>query len=273
MDQIPNSQASQKNGSAQHGIPFSAAASEETSDSDSESIFAFRAPLVALDTPAGLEASQPAPFVAKRPTPASTDISSALDSPWAAKHVPCGSGDYPVSQETEDNTEDSDYEDADTVSNCTDDSEVSIIEAFAASEALLSPQIISALLSIQDDIVDRISLTLHSIAVHHGQHGTRQHPYYPSGSVSSTSGFQGTGSWRGSGASRGSGRKRANEDDDDTSERGGSDDDKAGNNRGSAALRPESRKFACPFLKRYPNNNKLGRRCYGPGWPTVHRVK
>lgn len=262
MAQTPNSQVSRETEPARPDNPSGPAASEDASDSDCESIFAFRAPRV-VHAPTGLEASQHMPFVTKRPTPANAHTPPTPGTAWPAEDVTGTPGDSLSSPAGE--TGESDSEDANST---TDNGGPSIIEAFVASGAPFNPQISPVLISIKDDIVDRISLKLQSITVHPGQHGARQHPY--SGSVSSASELQGAGSWRGIGASRGSRRRRADED-DDISGRDNSDDQER--NSRASALGPGGQKFACPFFKRYPESDKLGRRCYGPGWPTVHRVK
>lgn len=244
MGQTRNSGAWQETERARLDSPSGAAASENASNSENESIFAFRVTPV-IRVPTRLEASQHALLVAKGPTPST------------------------ASQETDDETEDGGSEDTDSELDATDGSSASIIEAFLASEATVSPRILPVLLGIQDDILERISVKLKSITVHPSPHGARQHPY--SSPTSPTSNLQGTGSRRAAGASsRGSQGRRADED-DDISGRDNSDGQEK--NSRKPVLGPGGQMFACPFFKRYPGNAKVAQSCSRRGWPRVHRLR
>lgn len=242
---------------------------DEASESDCDSIFAFQVPQGLV-----LHESTGSEYVgAERPTPASkSTITSTPSLTRAATDVeaPSGMSQDPGSEYTEE-TGESDFEDNDSVSDMADNNGISLIEAFIASTALkspLSPQICSVLSRVIDKTVDRITSKLQSMIVHpHNHHGARQHPY--SGSASDPN--QASGSRRGTNGSRSSRWRRVGEDNDQNSGRDNGDDEN--NNRWGSSSGLGNPKFACPFFKKYPENDKLAGSCYGPGWPDVHRVK
>lgn len=184
----------------------------------------------------------------------------------------CDSSSREAFSESANEIGESDSEDEDSVSDTVDNSQLSLIEEFAASVAPLNPQISSVLVSIKDHIVDGVTLKLQSMITHPCQYGTGQHPY--SGSCSPISDLRGASSRRAlvdSRRSRRARQRRVYEDDGNSS--GRDSDDGQEINRRASVRRPEDPKSACPFVKGYPESEKLARLCYKTGWPTVHRVK
>lgn len=157
-----------------------------------------------------------------------------------------------------------------------DTTETSLIKALEASAGPFSSQLLSVLVSVEEEIVHRSRLRLQSMIAR--PHGARQHPVGPPyGSGSSIPGFPpgNRSSAHRHGASRNSRQQPVDDDDGHNSGTDDGDDDGERNMQGSTSslgARPQGR-FACPFLKRYPESKKLTRACCGPGWESVHRMK
>jgi hypothetical protein len=162
---------------------------------------------------------------------------------------------------------------SDTMSEIVSNSEMSIIGTAQTLHvaAPFSPQLLSVLMTMKEEIVDRIRPRLQSM-ITSDTHGTHQHPAgQPSSSSSPASGLH---SARGLGPSR-KHRQRRNHD-DDGHDSGAEDGDNEEMEKQALAsdsgLHPK-RRFACIFLKRFPESKSLTGACHGPGWVSVHRIK
>jgi hypothetical protein len=163
-----------------------------------------------------------------------------------------------------------------TMSDVTDHTDLSLIEAFEAWPARFDPALLSLLVSLKEEVVDRIKQRLQAIILQAQE--TQQRPTQPSAS--------GSGQTQ---ASRGSAgrpeflsalptiRKRAFEGDDDHPPGRGDEEDSEKRKRkdatSQAQLKDRLKKLACPYYKRYPASDKLSKSCHAPGWDSVHRVK
>ncbi len=171
-------------------------------------------------------------------------------------------------------------DDDDTMSDVTDHTDLSLIEAFDASPTPFDPILLSLLMSLKEEAVDRIRRRLQTMMLQGG--GTQQRPMQDNNANSSSSQSHTRNADRISGTiGLPNGRKRALDEDEDEDEdgnpgQGGGDDGERKKRRdltSGTQLGERLRKFACPFCKRYPNSKKLPKSCHGPGWPSVHRVK
>jgi hypothetical protein len=169
----------------------------------------------------------------------------------------------------------SDTNSSDALSDIASDAEWTIIEAFEASVPPFSAQLLSVLISMRDETIDRVRPRLQAM-IAPDPHGTRQHPAgQHSGSGASTSSLSNE-HWNPANdlySSRKSRQLRGHNDDGNDS---GADDDNEGTQKyelasGSGPY-PRAR-FACVFLKRFPERKRLTGPCYGPGWVDVHRIK
>jgi hypothetical protein len=174
-----------------------------------------------------------------------------------------------------DELSESDTDSSDVLSGITSDAELAIIEAFQASVAPFSTQLLSVLMSMRDETVDRVRPRLQAM-IAPNPHGTRQHPagqHYGSGASTSSLPNGNWNSAHGLGSSRKSRQLEVHNDDGDDS---GVDDDNEGTQKHKPASGsgpyPQTR-FACVFFKRFPESKRLTRPCYGPGWVDVHRIK
>lgn len=163
----------------------------------------------------------------------------------------------------------------DTMSDVTDHTDLSLIEAFETSPTPFHPALLSVLMSLKEEVVDRIKQRLQVIMLQ--AHGSQERP---SGPNTSTSSQPGRSAGREENPSFLSAlptlRKRPSDEDDGVSGRGNGDDRdgrKRQNITTRAQLEVHLRKFACPFHKRYPDSNGLSKSCRAPGWSSVHRVK
>ncbi|KAK1750541.1 hypothetical protein QBC47DRAFT_393680 [Echria macrotheca] len=164
---------------------------------------------------------------------------------------------------------------SDALSDIASNTGLAIMEAFQTAVAPLRTQLLSVLIYMRDETVDRIGRRLEAL-IAPGPHGMRQHgagQYSSSGASASglPNGHRNPG--RGLGSSRKSQQLGDRNDDGDDS---GADDDNEGTQKhslGSGSGSHAQPRFACVFLKRYPDSKRLTGPCYGPGWVDVHRVK
>ncbi|KAK3346466.1 hypothetical protein B0T25DRAFT_279112 [Lasiosphaeria hispida] len=162
----------------------------------------------------------------------------------------------------------------DTMSDITDHTDISLIEAFEASPTPFDPVLLSLLMSLKEEVVDRIKQRLQMMMLQ--THGPQQHIGKPSTSGSNHSEAPAGNTNKATFATAFPSRKRAFEEDADGSpgRRGGDDREKKRKDATSRAqLEERLRKFACPFYKRYPKSENLSKSCQGPGWVSAHRVK
>lgn len=162
---------------------------------------------------------------------------------------------------------------SDTMSEIVSNSEMSIIETAQAlhTVAPFSPRLLSLLVSMKEEIVDRIRPRLQSMTTS-DTHGTRQHPAgQESSSGSPTSGPH---SARRPGPSRRYRQQRNHDDDsyDSGADDGDNEDMEKQASTPGFGVHPKKR-FACIFLKRFPESKDLTGACHGPGWISVHRLK
>ncbi len=167
-------------------------------------------------------------------------------------------------------------DDEDTMSDVTDHTDLSLIEAFNASPTPFDPILLSVLISLKEEVVNRIRRRLQTMMLQRA--GNEQRSMQDENSSSSSSQSpSGSADKVSLTTSSSTGRKRAlDEDEGSNSGRGGDDDDEKRKRMASTSktrLEERLRKFACPFYKRYPESEKLQKSCHGPGWPTVHRTK
>jgi hypothetical protein len=162
-------------------------------------------------------------------------------------------------------------DDEDAMSDVTDHTDLSLREAFDASPTPFDPILLSVLISLKEEAVDRIRPRLQTMMLQGA--GTQQHPMQDDNSNSSPSQSHAGNADRISVTTGLPARgKRAldedeNEDGDDGERR------KRRDFTSKPQLGERLRKFACPFCKRYPKSNNLQKSCHGPGWVSVHRVK
>ncbi|KAH6985853.1 hypothetical protein BKA56DRAFT_579251 [Ilyonectria sp. MPI-CAGE-AT-0026] len=165
----------------------------------------------------------------------------------------------------------------DGTSDITEHTDLSLIEAFEASQMPFDPVLLSVLMSLKDEVVDRVKRKLELMWLQ--AHGTRQHPSNQASSSLPSSEQNGESTEKTSPRRDSTTyRKRPLSNDEDGDAAGGRDDDDGERRkRKDTALRSTAgerlRKFACPFCKRYPKSENLQKSCYGPGWNSVHRVK
>ncbi|KAK0620695.1 hypothetical protein B0T14DRAFT_236361 [Immersiella caudata] len=180
-------------------------------------------------------------------------------------------GDLEHSRSSQEN---SDIEE--TMSDVTDHTDLSLIEAFEALPTRLNPAFLSLLVTLKEEVVRRIQQRLQTIFLQ--GHGTQERPTQPSapgsgqpetsaGSTSRTDFLRALPTLR----------KRAFEGDDNDSFRRRDGDDWEKRKREDITpkvqLKDQLRKFACPYYKKYPESDKLSKSCRAPGWDSVHRVK
>ncbi|KAK0642083.1 hypothetical protein B0T16DRAFT_224830 [Cercophora newfieldiana] len=164
----------------------------------------------------------------------------------------------------------------DTMSDVTDHTDLSLIEVFETSQTPFDPGLLSVLMSLKEEVVDRIKQRLQTIMLQ--EHGFQQHPtqHNTSGSTQSEA-SSGSAEKATSLSALPTLRKRALDEGDDNSPGRENGDDGGRRKRKDtttrAQLEAHLRKLACPFHKRYPSNAKLSKSCHGPGWGSVHRVK
>lgn len=165
----------------------------------------------------------------------------------------------------------------DDMSDVTDHTELSLIEAFEASPTPFDPMLLSALMLLKEEAVGRIQQRLQMTTL--PAHGTWQHPAEPIDAGSSSSSGTPIGCTHRTSPGRSSltGLKRPLDDgDDDAPGRGDGGDDERRKRKETASgtqVDKSLKKLACPFYKRYPNSENLPKACHGPGWQSVHRVK
>jgi hypothetical protein len=164
----------------------------------------------------------------------------------------------------------------DMISDVTDYTDLSLIEAFEASPTSFGPMLLLILISLKEEVVNRIRQGIEITLLE--AEGTRQRPSQHEASSSHHSEQLLENS---SNLSLTQGlvpsRKRGLDDDENDPSwwRKGDDGDqrKRKDSLSRSELENRLRKFACPFYKRYPGSKNLQRSCLGPGWPSVHRVK
>ena len=162
--------------------------------------------------------------------------------------------------------EDSDSED--TMSDVTDYTDTSLIEAFEASPTPFDPALLSVLLSLKEDITHRIKHKLQTTLTQ--ATGSSNSSSKPPTSNTNSYPLSRDGSSR---------QKRPLRRDDDNN----GDDEQSDRDDGEKKKRPNAsqmsqrigqpRKLACPFFKRYPDSSNLHTSCRARGWDTGHRVK
>jgi len=156
-----------------------------------------------------------------------------------------------------------------TNSDVTDHTDLSLIEAFEASMTPFSPTLLSVLMSIKEDVVDRVTRRIKTIMLQ--AYGSPQPPAQDAPSSGSPPG----NSVRAPLGNPPIPRKRALNDNDPSGGGDGNGEErrKRNNSTSTTLLAENLKKFACPFSKRYPGSENLHKSCRGPGWPSVHRVK
>lgn len=164
----------------------------------------------------------------------------------------------------------------DGTSDITEHTDLSLIEAFEALPMPFDPVLLSVLVSLKDEVVERVKCKLELMRLQ--AHGTQQHPSNQASSSRHSSEQNGESTEKPSPRLDSTTyRKRPLSNDEDGDTAGGGDDDGERRKRKDNALRSTAgerlRKFACPFCKRYPKSENLQKSCHGPGWNSVHRVK
>jgi hypothetical protein len=165
-------------------------------------------------------------------------------------------------------------DDDDGASDVTEFTDLSLIEAFEASPTLSNAVLLSALLSIKDEVVLRVNNRLRLLLAD----GLRQRPSNETGTgqVASQS-MRGTVSDGINGGQSSDNWKRSIDSDAEGNDTGNGGDENKRRRNGDIAIKVVSEKlmgkFACPFYKRYPESGNLQKSCHGPGWQSVHRVK
>jgi hypothetical protein len=169
-------------------------------------------------------------------------------------------------------------DDEDTMSDVTDHTDLSLIEAFDASPTPFDPILLSVLISLKEEVVDRIRRRLQTMMLQ--STGSQQRPMQDdNSSPSSSESPSGNADRISVTTSVPTRRKRALDEDEDEGRnpgRQGGDDGEKRKRKDSTSrtqLEERLRKFACPFYKRYPNSENMQKACHGPGWGSVHRVK
>ena len=156
-----------------------------------------------------------------------------------------------------------------TNSDVTDHTDLSLIEAFEASLTPFGPILLSVLMSIKEDVVDRVKHRMKTMMLQ--AHGSPQPPAQDAPSSSSSP----DNPVRAPLGNPPIPRKRALDDNDPSGDGDGNGDErrKRNNSTSTKLLAENLKKFACPFCKRYPGSENLQKSCLGPGWRSVHRVK
>ncbi len=169
-------------------------------------------------------------------------------------------------------------DDEDTLSDVTDHTDLSLIEAFEASPTPFDPVLLSVLLSLKEEVVDRVRRRLQTMMVQKA--GNQERPMQDNDPYSSSFQFQLGKANKISGTTNlPARRKRRALDEDEGGDSGWEGDEDGGKRkRRDSTTRTQLeahliRKFACPVYKRYPDSQNLQKSCHGPGWSTVHRVK
>ncbi|KAK5663804.1 hypothetical protein OQA88_7 [Cercophora sp. LCS_1] len=174
----------------------------------------------------------------------------------------------------------------DNMSDVTDHTDLSLIEAFEASSIPFQPILLSVLFSLRESVVARIRQRLHALTQLSAGNQASSSPFGTPPSVrsrgASSSVSASTSATPVSGLSSRplpTRKRRALGDDEDDSlgRRDGDDGDKRKKSNTSSAMTELqerlTKKLACPFYKRYPSSECMSKSCRAPGWPTVHRVK
>ncbi len=163
----------------------------------------------------------------------------------------------------------------DSMSEFSDYTDVSLLEAFDSNPIPFSPVLLSILVKIKEDVLalvrERVQTFLRSRDGQHC-HANEGGSDSPGSESASPSTQEGTSSWN-----QRNSRKRALSDkqDGDGPDRGDDGGDKKRRNPQTASqtlLESRLRKLACPFYKRYPDQKWPKRSCHGPGWSSHHRV-
>ena len=167
-------------------------------------------------------------------------------------------------------------DDEDTLSDVTDHTDLSLIEAFDASPTPFDPVLLSVFISLKGEVVDRVRRKLQTMMLQGA--GNQERPMQDNNPDSSSFQFQpGKTNKISVTTNLPARRKRAlDEDEGGNSGREGDEDGEKRKRRDSATrtqLEAHLKKFACPVYKRYPDSENLQKSCHGPGWGTVHRVK
>ncbi|KAK0740099.1 hypothetical protein B0T18DRAFT_202369 [Schizothecium vesticola] len=162
------------------------------------------------------------------------------------------------------------------MSDVTDHTDISLIEAFEAWPTKFDPALLTLAMSLKEQVVERIKQRLQTTMIQ--AHGSQHRPTQPNSSSSppperSAASADKTGSLGALPILR----KRPSDEDDDGTSGGGNGDDKDRRKRQYISARADLvarlRKFSCPFHKMYPGSGKLYKSCKVPGWSSVHRVK
>ncbi|KAK0641289.1 hypothetical protein B0T16DRAFT_419606 [Cercophora newfieldiana] len=210
------------------------------------------------DTVSDLASESLDPHSPQEPTPGWSDASET-----AVENTPvCGE-------------EDSDVEDSeDCMSDLTDDTNASTLdghgfttEVFTRLELPFVAWIEGKAMSLAQEKLEEAGLSTHSPMSQHSPGGeTNTAGSSPSETAPQNS--QRTSAPSPPGRLKLRKRKLDEKDDDDAGKRRGSW-------KGSADYTADTpiATFACPFHKKYPGNEKLGKACLGPGWESTHRVK
>ena len=167
-------------------------------------------------------------------------------------------------------------DDEDTMSDVTDHTDLSLIEEFDASPTPFDPILLSVLISLKEEVVDRIRRRLQTMMLQSA--GTQQRPMQDDNSSSSSSQPPSANADKISlTTSLPTGRKRALDEDEGSNPGRGAGDDGEKRKRMDSTSRTRReerlRKFACPFYKRYPDSENLQKACHRSGWGSVHRTK
>ncbi|KAF4449294.1 hypothetical protein F53441_7412 [Fusarium austroafricanum] len=207
-------------------------------------------------------------------SPTHTMMQSRSRKDWS-ETIASGHGSSATSIEEETSSA-SATDDNDGASDVTDYTDISLIERF---ESFLVPSniaLLSALMSIKDEVISRM-VRRAQLATPSAQ-GVRQHVSGKAQSTQFVSEDSGTSSSNNSSHRHlPNARKRLLDNDDQGYDAGDGGDEKERRTREdlTSALLPSQRtqKFACPFYKKYPESSSLPKSCHGPGWQSVHRVK
>ena len=166
-----------------------------------------------------------------------------------------------------------------TMSDVTDETDDALIDAFEASNMDVKPFLLSLLIFLREQVVERVKARLQAPTLMDAAVGSKQCPMGGTGStfahigtVCEGSGSTTTNTDGVSGSRRrlhhsGNQRSSGEEEDDDDGEVG------KWQQSTSKALETRLRRFACPFYKMRPRSSNLTKSCRGPGWGSVRRVK
>jgi len=157
----------------------------------------------------------------------------------------------------------------DTMSDVTDYTDVSLLEAFDSVPTPFSPVLLLVAVKVKEEVVSRVRQTVQILL--QSPEGQRCHQN-GSGSDSSASGPSSANGPSSQNQTNPKKRFHSEEEDGGGPNRGDGERRKRSNTAHRTALETQLRRFACPFCKRYPHK-KWARACLGPGWTTVHRVK